>query len=78
MNTLADADDGERSLGDALLSLAGAARMMDVDPEIALNRAVDRLIARFAAIEAEIRGEGLDFSDLSAERLRKYWDSVKL
>ena len=75
---LADADDRERALGEALLSLAGVARLMDVDPEIALNGAVDRLIARFEAVEREIHENSEDFTDLSKEKLRKYWDSVKL
>ena len=70
--------DLEAVLGDALFAAMDVARLCGVDPEIALNSSVDLLIERFAAIEDEIRGEGIDFADLSVERLRKYWDSVKL
>lgn len=78
VSALPGAKDAEIALGDALLSLAGVARLMDVDPEIALNGAVNRLIERFESIEQEIVGNGAAFTDLSEATLRKYWDSVKL
>ena len=74
---LPGAKDREAALGDALMSLAGMARLMDVDPEIALNGAVNRLIDRFDAVEREIREKGIEFSQLDTETLRIYWDSVK-
>ena len=51
---------------------------MHVDPEIALNAAVNRFIDRFEAVELEIIGNGAHFEDLTEETLRKYWNSVKL
>ena len=73
-----DGDDAERRLGEVLLTLAGLARLTHVDPEIALNAAVNRLIDRFEAVEREIIGNGAHFEDLTEETLRKYWNSVKL
>ena len=71
-------EGAEARLGDALLALAGLARLLHVDPEIALNGAVDRFIERFGFVEREINEKGLKFEDLDAETLRKYWEMVKL
>ena len=78
IRALPGADDGEAVLGAALLALADAARLMKIDPEIALNGAVNRFIARFEAVEAEIHKKGGDIEALGPNCLMKYWDSVKL
>ena len=70
--------DAEAWLGEALLGICGVARLMKLDPELALNAAVNRLIGRFGKIEAEIAENGGDFERLSLETLRDYWDLVKL
>ena len=70
--------DADRNIGDLLLSVAGLARFRQVDPEIALNHAVNRFIDRFEAVEREITENGAGFDDLPEETLRKYWNSVKL
>ncbi len=72
------AEPGEAELGAALLDLANVARLRGIDPEIALNGAVNRFIDRFEAAEREITAEGGKIGSLNAESLRKYWDSVKL
>lgn len=68
----------EAAFGEALFALCDAARLSGVDPELALNGAADRFIANFERAEAEMRANGERFEDLSPERLRNYWDSVKL
>ncbi len=70
--------DADRHLGDLLLSIAGLARLSHVDPEIALNHAVNRFIDRFEAVERKITENGSVFESLTEETLRKYWNSVKL
>lgn len=70
--------EADRYLGNLLLSVAGLARLNHVDPEIALNRAVNRFIDRFEAVEGEITPNGAGFEGLSEETLRNYWNSVKL
>ena len=72
------AEPGEAELGAALLDLANVARLRGIDPEIALNGAVNRFIDRFEAAEREITAQGGEIGSLNAESLRKYWDSVKL
>jgi len=71
-------ENWEKSLGEAMLRLIAVARAANVDPEIALNAASDRLIAAFEAVEGNVLGQGRTMDDLSPEELRKYWDLVKL
>ena len=73
-----DASDAERAMGEALLRLTAAARAANVDPEIALNAAVDRLIGRFEALEREMLRQGTPLGEQPEDALRKYWDLVKL
>ena len=70
--------NAEETLGELLLTLAGMARLTKVDPEIALNHAVNRFIDRFEAVEREITESNIAFEALTEETLRKYWHSVKL
>ena len=71
-------DDAETVLGEALLDMAGLARLLNIDPEIALNRSVNRFIERFADMEQGMLERGEAFEHLNPETLRKYWDIVKL
>jgi tetrapyrrole methylase family protein/MazG family protein len=71
-------EEKEAQLGDLLLALAGMIRCIHVDPEIALNAAVNRFIDRFEAVERKITANGGGLEDLTEETLRIYWNSVKL
>ena len=68
----------EAGCGAALFNLCDAMRRAGVDPELALNGATDRFIERFSRAEAEMLDAGENFDTISAERLQKYWDLVKL
>lgn len=72
------AETAEHTLGEALLDLAEMACLLKIDPEIALNGAINRFIGRFDGIERQILAEGAEFGKLDADSLRKYWDLVKL
>ena len=73
-----DAGLDEAAWGDKLFELCDAMRKAGIDPELALNGATDRFINRFERAEADMLAAGERFEDLSPERLRKYWDLVKL
>lgn len=75
---IAQVKDHEKAVGEAMLKLVAAARAADVDPEIALNAASDRMIARFEKIEEEVNRKNVSLDDLPENELRKYWDLVKL
>ncbi len=67
--------DAEAWLGEVLMGVCGIARLLKLDPELALNSAVKRFIARFGEVEAEMTDKP---GDLPLETLRNYWDLVKL
>lgn len=71
-------DSDEQALGEALLALCDVARKQGFDPEIALSAALRRLIDRFEAMEARLLSEASGFDAVSPERLREYWEMVKL
>lgn len=70
-------DAGEAALGDALLMICALARMRKLDAEISLNEAADRFVARFAALEEKLAGEGQALPCAAGDSAQ-YWDQVKL
>ena len=72
------ASDAEQAVGDALLKLVAAARAANVDPEIALNAASDRMIGRFEKAEAEVLKSGKSFDSIDEKMLHNYYENVKL
>lgn len=68
----------ETSLGEALMKLSDALRLMEIDPEIALNQAINRYIDQFEKMEQKCDADGVDLHTVAPEILRKYWDLVKL
>ncbi len=78
LDALAESSDPEARVGEILLDVAGLSRFLGVDPEIALNNAVNRFIGRFENCEREILEKGGKIEEIPPETLRKYWDLVKL
>ena len=70
-------DKMEEEVGDLLLTVTSLCRKMGVDPEVALNKATDKFIDRFAAIESEVISNGWDIKDLSMEQLDGIWNKNK-
>lgn len=62
----------EDETGDLLFTVVNLARHLDVDTEVALQRAVDRFARRFRAMESEGPLEGLTLDELNAR-----WESAK-
>ena len=71
------AEKMEEEVGDLLLSVTSLCRKMGVDPEVALNKATDKFIGRFEAIENEVISSGLNINELSVEQLDAIWDKNK-
>lgn len=69
--------EAEAALGDALLLVCALARAAKVDPEIALNEALDRFVDRFAKLEENLKKQGISMPD-EAGKAAQYWDCVKL
>ena len=78
LEAIIGASDPDARLGELLMDVAGLARFLRVDPEIALNGAIKRFVTRFAKVEHGALESGDRMERLSPETLRKYWDLVKL
>jgi len=53
------------------------ARFLQVDPEEALSRTVDKFIHRFRKMEEMASARGLDLEQLNLAELDKLWDEAK-
>lgn len=67
----------EEEYGDLLFALVNVGRFLNIQPEMALNRTVDKFIRRFGRME-ELAGEqGLDLSEMELEAMDKFWEAAK-
>jgi MazG family protein len=64
-------------LGDVLFVLARVGSWMDVDVEDALRRANRKFGARFGAMEAAARRDGVELASLSADEWDRLWNEAK-
>lgn len=78
LDSLVPSEDPEAAIGALLMDVAGLARLMDLDPEIALNGAIKRFVEKFSALEQKTLEKGQRIEEMDAESLREYWDLVKL
>ncbi len=64
-------------IGDLLFSIVNLARMLSIDPEVALKEAVIKFERRFRDVLASIRESGQNVEDMSIEELDTLWEATK-
>jgi MazG family protein len=64
-------------LGDLLFSCVNLARFKVADPELLLNRTIDKFVARFKYIEAELRREGKSLEEATLVEMDAIWERSK-
>lgn len=67
----------EEELGDLLFALVNVARFIEVNPEEALSRAIDKFIKRFGHIERRIEESGRAINDVTIEEMDRMWEEAK-
>ena len=67
----------EEEIGDLLFSIVNYARKLEVEPELALDRACEKFILRFTDMEAAIRAEGGELESMSLEEMDIWCERVK-
>ena len=72
-----DSQAVEEEFGDLLLAMTSLARHLEVDPETALRRANRKFIDRFAALEAGVQADQLEWPALTPEQLEQRWQTIK-
>lgn len=69
--------DIEEEVGDLLFAVVNYARLLGIDPEIALSRSNRKFIRRFSAVESEATAAGNRLADMSLAEMDALWDKVK-
>lgn len=77
MDAGGDPDRLEDEMGDILFVVANLARMLDVDPEKALQRTNRKFDKRFRAVEKKVHATHREVQDVSLDELNTIWKSVK-
>lgn len=68
----------EEEFGDLLFAAVNVARKCGIQPELALNRAADKFVRRFCAVETAAEKDGRHLRELDMEQFDRYWETVKL
>ena len=72
-----NASEREEEFGDLLFALVNTGRFLELCPEDALRRAVDKFERRFRQVEAIFSAQGKNLEDASLEEMDRVWDQVK-
>lgn len=67
----------EHEMGDILFTAVNLARKLRVEPELALERANQRFMARFQHMEQATRQQNRQLEDLSLAELDNFWEQAK-
>lgn len=67
----------ENEVGDLLFAMVNYARHLNVQPEMALSRATEKFIRRFAAVEQLAETRRLSLESLNLAELDQLWEAVK-
>jgi tetrapyrrole methylase family protein/MazG family protein len=67
----------EEEIGDILFTITNISRFLEINPEEALSRTVEKFIRRFKFIEAEAFKSGKEIEDMSLEELDSIWERSK-
>ncbi|MBZ9689539.1 nucleoside triphosphate pyrophosphohydrolase [Clostridium estertheticum] len=64
-------------VGDLVFTTVNVARILDIDPEFAVNYTIDKFINRFQYIEENARHRNLDLKDMSLAEMDALWNESK-
>lgn len=67
----------EEEFGDFLFAAVNVARFLDLNPELALGKALRKFLDRFAYVSARVAESKLPFGDHSLEQLDRWWEEAK-
>jgi tetrapyrrole methylase family protein / MazG family protein len=74
----ADPDEIEDEMGDVFFVMANLARHLNVNPELALERANRKFKRRFAYVERTLAARGSSPQESSLEEMDALWDEAKV
>lgn len=68
----------EEELGDLLFAVVNTSRFLKVNPELALNKTINKFKSRFEYIEMSAEGLDKKLEDMSLEEMDSLWNQAKL
>lgn len=72
-----DRDKMEDELGDVLFALVNVSRFLNVSPEIALQRTLEKFSSRFSSMEIQAKQSGRKLEDMKLDELDQLWNNAK-
>ncbi len=63
--------------GDLLFALVNIARFLQINPEEALNKAIEKFLSRFSYIEKSLRRKGKSVRESNLAEMDKLWEAAK-
>jgi tetrapyrrole methylase family protein / MazG family protein len=73
----ADAEQQEGELGDLLFAVVNLARMLKVDPEVALTGTTNKFMRRFRFIEEQAALQGRSLTEMTISDMDSLWEGAK-
>ena len=72
------AEETEGELGDLIFAVVNLSRFLDVNPEVALNRTINKFIGRLEFMEARLEGTGKKFEEMTLNEMDELWNLAKI
>ncbi len=72
-----DKDAIKEEMGDLLFTLANMARLLDINPEEALQHSSSKFVKRFHNMEEQASSAKVDLADLDQDSLEDLWNKAK-
>ena len=72
-----DSEKLEHEIGDVLFAISSLARKMDINPEQALNKTLQKFQKRFNHIEDKVAESGKPFDAFTLDQLETWWQEAK-
>jgi tetrapyrrole methylase family protein/MazG family protein len=72
-----DPESIEQEVGDLLFTVVNLARLMDIDPTLALNGTNQKFIARFHELESRLKDRDLRPEDTDLKTMDGIWEQIK-
>jgi MazG family protein len=67
----------ENELGDIMFSIVNYARFIDINPENALRKTIEKFIKRFRYIEDTLEGKGRKITESNFDEMDQIWNEAK-
>ena len=72
-----DQKEAEGEFGDLLFSLVNYSRVVDINPETALERTNKKFIRRFQYMEEASKSDGKSLAEMTLSEMDEYWNRAK-